>query len=753
MKTGICVQSRAHRRRPFLLALLAGSAALASAPAYGEDAAEAAAVEAPDQSEIIVTAQKRQERLVDVPVAVAVVTPEQIRQSGAKDLVDIARMTPGVIVSPQISGGRTIQTFTIRGVGYDDFRPNGNPSAAVNIDGVYQGSAALVGAQMFDIARIEILKGPQGTLYGQNTTAGAVNIISRQPSDDFTGEGRVEYGRYNSFRAEAGIGGPVAQGVKFRLSGVFDRTDGFMTNLGTGPLAGTKPNPAVPGLPDPGFDAKANRDKYFAGRAIFQIDPAYGTAITLNAHGMRETGAVQLFERTRPVRGYPVLAPFTTNSEAIPQLSKSSYGASATLKQDIGDKVVFYAIAGYEHLKQRYAADGDLIPQRWGTTIYRDDDDQGTLELRLQNAHPGKIDWVIGASGFIDKVRIRSNLDMGDLTLSVIEADYRQKRRNAGVFADGTINLGGGVKLGGGLRYTSDRITFRGVTRDLDPYGVSIAQRIFGPLPFAFSQEFTDSNVSGRVNLSYQIAPDANAYVTVRRGYKSGGFDGSTSFTLPEVAPFQSEQVWSYEAGVKFFPRGGPVQIEASVFYNDYQNMQASANKLINGLIPSNVRTNVGSSRVYGAELNIIARPAENFELQLGVSALNSKILKIDSRTTEVERLRRLGNELPFAPKLTLNGSILYHIPFSENVILTPSVNGRFVDNYYTELDNYQPIRGYFLGNAQIDLEIGQKFSISGWVRNFTDVRYATTLYVAPPTYAQMRGSPRTYGLSVGYQF
>lgn len=104
-----------------------------------------------------------------------------------KDLIDASRLTPGVVVSPQISGGRTIQTFTIRGIGYDDFRPNGNPSAAVSIDGAYQGSAALVGGQMFDVERIEILKGPQGTLYGQNTTAGAVNIISRQPTDTWEG--------------------------------------------------------------------------------------------------------------------------------------------------------------------------------------------------------------------------------------------------------------------------------------------------------------------------------------------------------------------------------------------------------------------------------------------------------------------------------------------------------------------------------------------------------------------------------------
>ncbi|GAA3257217.1 hypothetical protein GCM10020258_17280 [Sphingomonas yabuuchiae] len=117
------------------------------------------------------------------------------------------------------------------------------------------------------------------------------------------------------------------------------------------------------------------------------------------------------------------------------------------------------------------------------------------------------------------------------------------------------------------------------------------------------------------------------------------------------------------------------------------------------------------------------------------------------------ERLRRIGNELPFAPKMTLTGSIRYAIPLGGDRVLTPSVNGRFVDDYYTELDNYQPIKGYFLGNAQMELAFAERMTVGAWVRNFTNKRYATTLYVAPPVYAAFRGAPRTYGVSLGYTF
>ncbi|WP_176593741.1 TonB-dependent receptor [Sphingobium sp. EM0848] len=729
---------------PIRRTLLTGAAllALTASPVHAEEDAAG--------GEIIVTAQKREQRLIDVPSTVNVLSPAALREAGVKDLIDASRLTPGVVVSPQISGGRTIQTFTIRGIGYDDFRPNGNPSAAVSIDGAYQGSAALVGGQMFDIERVEILKGPQGTLYGQNTTAGAVNIISRQPTDEWQGEAHAEYGRFNSWRAEAGVGGRLAEGVKLRIAGVYDSTDGFMTNIGTHGVTGST-NPAVPALADPGVNNKANRSEYYGGRAILLLEPTDRTSVTFNTHGFKESGAVQFFERTATVRGFAPLAPFTTDSAIEPSLEKTSYGTSLTFNQKVGDDMQLVAIFGWEKLKQRYAAAGDVVPTRIGDTIYRDNVEQGTAEIRLQNATPGRFDWVVGANAYKDKVRLRSTLDLSDIILSVLSADYTQRRRSVAGFADGSIKLGDHWKIGAGLRYTHDESTFNGVTADLNPYGISIAQAVFGPMPFAFDRDFADNSLSGRLNVSYEISPSATTYVSVSRGFKAGGFDGSTSFTMPETDPFKSERVWTYEAGIKFLPQGGPVQIDASIYYNDFNNLQASLNKLIKGL-PSNIRTNVGSARTFGFEANVTVRPVTGLEIQAGVSLLDSKILEMWSDSA-VERARRIGNDLPFAPKMTLTGAVRYDLPLGNGMTLTPSVNGRFIDDYYTELDNYQPIRGYFLGNAQMELALGNGATVAGWVRNFTNVRYATALYVAPPTYSQMSGSPRTYGVSLGYRF
>lgn len=750
---GISVPARLKRHRSVRLPLLQAvffassfASPLYAATAPGEDAADT------DASDIVVTAQKREQRLVDVPIALQVISGKALQDSHAKDLIDAARLVPGVIVSPQAFGGRTMQTFTIRGIGFDDFRPNGSPSAAVNIDGIYQGSSALVGGQLFDIDRIEILKGPQGTLYGQNTTAGAVNILARQPTDRWTGDFRGSYGEYDSRRAEVAIGGPIAENWSFRLAGVYDHTDGYITNLGTGSAATVTPAAGIPPVGNPGRNDKAGESTYYGGRGILKFDDRAGTRLIFNAHGFRETGAVQPLERAAPLSGYPANAPFTTDSNADPALSKRSFGGSVTLNQALpGDAIELVAIAGYENVHQNYASNGDFLPIRGGEFYYDDRVRQVTGEVRLQNKSSSRLEWVIGANYFDNRVGITGLAEVTDLLRTKLATDYLQKAQTIGAFGDGTYHLSSQLKLGAGLRYTHDHSTFTGSTIDLNPYGISLAPRAFPALPLEFAQHFNDGEFSGRLNLTYQPTGAAALYASISRGYKSGGFDGSTAFTLPETLPFKSEKVWTYEIGAKFLPAGGPVQLQAALFYNDFSGLQASATRLESGL-PTSVRTNVGKAKTYGAEISAIAHPIKRLDLEVGVELLNSKIVDIISDSA-AERERRLGNQLPFAPRLTLTGAIRYEIPVGSNASLNPSINGRFVDNYFSELDNYQAVKGYFIGDAQVELRLYNGLSIAGWVRNFTDSRYVSTIYVAPPIYAAYRGAPRTFGGSVGFHF
>jgi len=722
--------------------------ALLAQPAFAQtgDSADDAA-----RGDIVVTAQKREQRLVDVPASVSVISGQTLAESHAKDLIDASSLTPGVVVSPQAFGGRTMQTFTIRGIGFDDFRPNGSPSAAVNIDGVYQGSSALVGGQMFDVDRIEILKGPQGTLYGRNTTAGAVNIISRQPTDAWHGNIRADYGEYDSRRIEGGIGGPLSSTLSFRVAGIYDHTDGYVTNLGSGAAATVTPAAGIPPVGDPGRDDEAGRSTFYGGRGILKYDSGSGTVLTLNAHGFREKGAMQQLERLAPLGGYSANAPFTVDSNVVPSLSKKSYGGSLTLNQDVSDDIALIAVGGYENAEQDYTSNGEFLPTRRGDTYYSDQLHQWSAEVRLQNRAPAPVEWVLGATAFTNKVGIASLLDLSDAVRSKLSTDYTQKSRSFGIFGDGTVHITPKLKLGAGLRYSNDHSSFDGATIDLNPYGMSIGAVAFPNVPVSFDRDFDDSDISGRANLSYEPAAGSTIYASISRGYKAGGFDGSTILSVPESDPFKSETVWTYEVGAKFLPRSSPVQLEASAFYNDFSDLQASATRIAGGL-PTSIRTNVGKARTYGAEVSVVARPISGLEMQVGVQWLNSKITGVVSDNA-AERERRIGNELPFAPKLTLTGAVRYKIPLANGASLTPSVNGRFIDDYYSELDNYRAIPGYFRGDAQVELALSNGLTIAGWVRNFTDVRYLATLYATNTTFAGFRGAPRTFGGSVGFRF
>lgn len=734
-----------------IVSSMAMIAAIHAVTAAAQTAAPSASL-ANDGGDIVVTAQKREQTLLEVPAAVLALSGDRLREAGVTSFLQLTQQTPGVIASNQLVGGRTIQTFTIRGIGFDDFRPNGSPSAAVHFDGVYQGSSALIGGQMFDVARVEILKGPQGTLYGRNTTAGAVNVISQKPSDKLEGFTSGEYGRFNSFRGEGAVNLPIAQNIALRVSGVYDRTDGFMTNVGVGRFGGTTPDPRIPANGNPARDDDVAGSTFYGGRALLSVGADTDTELLLNVHGFHENGGQAQAERTIATALYPANKPYTFDANFTPDLNKTNVGAAATLTQAVGDTLTLTVIGGYEHLKQRYGWN-DGLPIRQFDIDYRDRLEQGSLEARLQNRTGSKLDWVIGGAYFKDKTTLDSTLDGSDAFRTVFGAAYRQKRTSWAVFGDATYHVDDALKLGFGLRYTREESHFVGSTLDLNPYGLSQAPTVFTGVPVSFDNRFKDGRLSGKTSFSYSISDNAEIYASIGRGFKAGGFDGSTIFSAPEALAFKSENVWAYEGGIKFLPRGGPVQIEAAGYYYDYSDLQANSTLSPAPGVFTNIRTNVGKARVYGGELSITAHPVTGMDVKIGAALLDSKITEIRSASA-AEATRRLGNALPNAPTMTLNGSIWYAVPVSDTLTLTPLVSGRFISKYYTELDNYQAIGDYFVGDARLELAVGGRFTVAGFVRNFTNTLYATGLGASSPTsFNAFRGSPRTYGVSVGARF
>lgn len=701
---------------------------------------------------VIVTAQKRPQTLLDVPSALVALAGERVRELGITDFVTLSQYTPGAVASNQLLGGRTVQTFTIRGIGNDDFRPNGSPSAAVHFDGVYQGSSALVGGQMFDVERIEVLKGPQGTLYGRNTTAGAINVISRKAGTKLEGNASMEIGDFGSTRTELAVGAPINERWGLRVAAVHDHSDGYQTNLGSGVYSGASASSKIPGNASTGVDDKSAGSDFSAVRSLVSFSPVKGSQLLLNLHGVHESGGVTLAERTLPSGKFAANAPYTVDSNVVPALRKNSSGASLTLDQALPGDMLLTVLGGYERIGQRYDWN-DNQPIRYFDFLYADRVAQRSIEARLRNDDEGdgSLNWVLGAIYFSDEVGMASRLDSSDYLRTVYNADYLQTRRSWALFGDVTKTLAERWTLGMGLRYTDEHSNFSGSSIDLNPYGTSLNKLAFPKVPVFFDEQFKDGRWSGKGTLTYRANTSTMIYGSIGQGFKAGGFDGSTITSVEEARPFKSESVWSYEAGIKFLPNG-PLQVDASLFYYDYTDMQANSVRNI-ATVLTNVRTNVGKARIVGAELNVVARPLRGLDMILGVSALDSKITEIAS-DDPVERARRLNSQLPNTPKYTVSATLRHQQALVGDMSLVSSLSGRWIGKYFGELDNYQSIGGDFTADARMELRFGSRWTLAAWVRNLTDVQRFTGVGPVTATTAPLyRAAPRSIGVTAGMRF
>lgn len=690
---------------------------------------------------IIVTANKRAQTLLEVSSAVQTLGGDALREDGVKNFIDLAQQTPGVIVSTPLVGGSTIQNFTIRGIGFDDFRPNGNPSAAVHFDGVYQGSSALIGGQMFDVARVEVLKGPQGTLYGRNTTAGAVNVISNKPSDIVEGQAFADYSSFNTWRAEAAVNVPLTPTVALRVSGLYDSTDGYLTSLGNPIGAGFTSVPGViPPTIDPGVDENAARSEFWGGRALLSVGMGTGTELLLNVHGFTDRGGQA---QSEPADGSTPPRSYYTNVDA--RRARDSWGASLTLNQDIVDDVLLSIVGAYDTLDSDYDWNDGTVRRTWDID-YIDTIKQGQVEARLQNRVPGDFNWTVGGAWFRDSVELYSTLDGSDTFRTIFEADYKQDRESFAGFANVDFAVAPRLRVDAGIRLTNEKSTFRGTTLDLDPYGLTTAGPVFD-LPAIFNNTLDETSPSGRIALNYEVNDATRIYASVGRGFRAGGFDGTTIWSAPEALPFDSETVWAYEGGMKFLPRGGLLQAELAAFYYDFSNIQANSSIVYDGASTS-VRTNVGKARSMGAEATLSAKPAPGLDIGLAVAMLDTKILEI-STGSAAEQAARLGRDLPFAPNLTFNGTVRYEIPVSASLTIVPQVDVRYVSGYYGNLDNSSEVGNFPLVNARVDFRIDDSWTLAGYVRNLTDEVYSTGGSAA----TRLSGAPRVWGVSAGVRF
>lgn len=704
--------------------------------------------------EIVVTANKRAQNLQDVSVAVTAFTGDQIKELQLGQPVDLAHQTPGLDIKNAV--GNTNPVITIRGIGLNDYNSNNSPSAAVHVDQAYIGSNAYLSFQMFDIKRVEVLKGPQGTLYGRNTTAGSVNFITNKPSEEFEAYVDTSYGNFNTFNLEAAVGGQLAEGMVGRFAVMTKQADGRFTNLGTvGTSAGTSIDPLIPVVPVVEENDEFGDTDAMAWRGSLAWESSDELDVLFTMHGSRDKSDNWVLKMADPDRRgvAPVGDEDTIYTDQEPTIDADQIGGALHINWDM-EFATLTSITSYESL-ERIMGDSDASPYRIRQTVFDDDMWQATQELRLTSNGEEGLSWIVGAFYMEDEIDFSKVGDNLDFLGGNSDVAFLQASDSWALFGQTEYQLSDEFKLTIGLRYTEEEKTLVGRTLEQDPYGTSTLGARFTDLPIFADEQYETDDVSGKLGLDWTPNDDWLVYASVSKGFKSGGFDGSTILNTIELTPIEAETLWAYELGFKSSLADGALQLNGSFYYYDFEDMQVETLVDIAGGIQGSIRTNAGKAEVTGGELEAWWRPAEGLDLKFGVALIDSEIVEWNSLDLdEVEEIE--GNSLSDAPEVTFNALVRYQWFIGDDLIMTASTDVNYSDTIYKDIANTaaQESDSFTLWNARLALgsEDGA-WTAALWGKNLTDKRYVTHNISLFGPIAEMYNAPRTYGVSVRYNW
>jgi iron complex outermembrane receptor protein len=745
----------ANKRRA---ALVAGAAATALAMGAGfSTRALAADAAAATVGEVIVTAQKRAENINDVPESLTAISGEKldvIRSSGGDIRVLSARVPSLVLES---SFGRTFPRPYIRGLGNTDFDLNASQPVSFVYDEVVLENPILKGLPLFDIDQVEVLRGPQGTLFGRNTPAGVLKFDSAKPSQTFGGYAEASYGTYGTTNLEGAVGGPIMPGVLAgRISGLFQHRNDWIGN------SFTKQSDATGG-----YDEYALR-----GQLLFTPTPEFSAL--LGAHVMHLDGTPQIFRANIITKGSDSLVP-GFNPDTIAQDAQTRAfqkvdisGANLKVTYDLGGPVIT-SVTGFEHAKVLSRGDIDggfgavfAPPSGPGLIPFPSESADGlpyhaqwSEELRLAGKMD-KLTYTVGAFYFFEDVKIDS-FDFNTLAGGAQDgfAYQHQKTTSWALFGNADYELTDAWKVGGGLRYSNDKKDFA-------------AQRItspFGAPPTAVERASPSSDeVSFNLDTTYAIDKDINLYARVAKGYRAPSIQGRLLFG-DTISVASKETNMSYEAGVKGKFFDNRLRLDADVFYYRVSNLQLTA---VGGGANFNRLINAKHADGEGFEINAEATPVERLQLTAGLSYNKTEIKDPNLATqpcgapcTVLDPAGALpgtvninGNPLPNAPKWVSNFTAGYSIPLASGEIFA------FTDWAYRSNVNFLLYQSAeFQGKYLLEggLRVGYRVPAQGWEvavfgRNITN-HISLEGAIDFDNLTGFVNDPRTWGVEVKAKF
>ena len=688
--------------------------------------------------EIIVTATKRPQRLLEVPSGITAFTAEDIENASFSELGDIGGLTSNLLTIGTGTGTQQ-PIFVIRGITSQSGANSGfSPPLGVYVDEVYMGRDRAFNQILNDIDRIEVLKGPQGTLFGRNTTGGAISLTTRKPGDEFEVRADATYGVDDLVQLRGSVGGPIVEDtLSAQLSAVFKQQDGFLDN--------------------PTLDQDLNESDEYGGRVIVVAQPSETLLIEISAdyyeldnNPAMETVA-SVLPTTFPVDGEDreVFLDFDE------YFTREMWGASGRVELDIGG-LTLTSISGYREFESTQLDDSDGKPTYEFVTGRDEDSELFTQEVRLSSTGDQRFDWLVGGYYLheeVDSLRqafIGSDFPtfilapaLGGL-LSPIPAGQEELALTPGsmettsyaAFAHGDFDLTDRLTLSGGARYTSEEKEgeFAQSWAQLVPATLTLFPPPVVPpiplpgtiLPILFTltppteDDFTDNSVSFDVALSYELAPDVVGYAKFARGFKAGGFNLdviSPPNTIANQFAFDPEEVDNYEVGVKGRLFDDRMSFGFAVFYLTFDDKQE---RIVN--LSSFFVTNAAEAEIYGGEFEFLAQVTDNLSFFGNIGLLESEFEEFPATATTPSFT---GNELPFAPNLTGSLNVQYSQPLpNTDYAIFARLGADYVDEFFTETDNSTNTQqaDVTLVNARIGVQHASgRVGLFLWGRNLTD--------------------------------
>ena len=676
----------------------------------------AAAVEL---EEILVTAQRRDESRQDVITSLSVLEGQSLVESGIQDVTDLPLYVPGLIIS-QIAASQ----ISLRGISTQAQSVGGDPGVASYKDDIYLSRPGMAYVSFFDTERVEVLRGPQGTLYGRNTTGGVLHIISRKPEQELGGYLIGQYGRFDKRRFEGAVNLPVSEEFAIRAAGIYHKRDGYLKNLYDGKHVGDADEYGIRLSGKwTGENATAVL-QYEHTQTDSVIDPFKALTVGLANYGFGGYSPVDEWDEVN--QNYPLVD------------DKTLHSATLRVDWDLSEQMTLTSITGWRDFEVYEL--NDLDDTEVELASYFGDLYAKTFQQEFQLNYTNDPLTVI-AGAFFWWEEAEQILDFPFFPPGVLHSLPYIETFSWAVFGQGTYSLSDRARLTVGLRYTRDKKDFHN-------------EHAYVPIdPLAYQEAVGKYDaVTGRVALEYDLNEDVLAWVSVSRGYKGGGFNGAGI-----EPPFDSEYLFAYEAGINASFADNRVEVNLTGFYSDYTDMQVQRIKSIGSVIE-----NAGEASGGGAELEMRALLSETVSLNVGISVAD---MKFDSFLSENPFNRAAGvgdlagNDLPRVAPFTGSGSLNLAQPISGGGTLTASFEvqhqGRI---YFDQFNRKVNSQGAFtVINARVGYESpGEAWYVAAYGKNLTDKEYTESRFeigALGGTVLAVLGPPVEYGVEVGYNF